>query len=79
MVCSLPGNNTLIMHSPWHDPLLAPGSRIKLQLPEQHIRCLQEGMPVKSAVEYQAEQSTAKQTTQKSGSEDHIFPAGHHS
>ena len=79
MVCSLADGNILIMHSPWHDPLLAPGSRIKLQLPEQHIRCLQEGMPVKSVADYQGGQSAAAQATQTSASRGSIIPARTHS
>ena len=46
MECRLNDGTSLVMQSPWNDPLLAPGSRIRLNLPLQHVRALFEGTAV---------------------------------
>lgn len=44
MVCRLKDGTNLYLQRPWNELLPVPGSYLKLELPEQHIRTLQEGV-----------------------------------
>jgi ABC-type sulfate/molybdate transport systems ATPase subunit len=43
--CRLPDGTPLYLHRPWNEPLPAPGSRMHVELPPQHLRALVEGPP----------------------------------
>jgi molybdate transport system ATP-binding protein len=43
LICVLKDGTRLILQRPWNDLLPAMGSKLKLELPVQHIRLLQEG------------------------------------
>lgn len=45
VICRLPDGTQLQLHRPWNEPLPAAGSRLRLQVPLQHIRLLSEGLP----------------------------------
>ena len=45
VLCRLPDGTQLQLHRPWNEPVPAAGSRLRLQVPLQHIRLLSEGLP----------------------------------
>ena len=42
LVCQLNNDANIVLHRPWNEPVLAPGSELILQLPLQHIQLLTE-------------------------------------
>jgi ABC-type Fe3+/spermidine/putrescine transport system ATPase subunit len=45
VLCRLPDGTQLQLHRPWNEPIPAAGSRLRLQVPLQHVRLLSEGLP----------------------------------
>jgi len=59
MQCRLADGSLLCLQRPWNELLPAPGSGLKLELPAQHMRLLQEGMNVINRLDSLSHQSPA--------------------